>query len=124
METLQALLVATAVREQHLAFLAHQLPMLAAAAALQTQLLELAVQEGVVLALLELAMELLERLILAVAVVAQEILLAAVVMVLLAVLVLSSSLTLAQRNLLVARLHRLAVTLSTRSLRLALWWAT
>ena len=85
METLQALLAATAVREQHLAFLAHQLLMLAAAVALQTQPLELAVQEGVVLALLELAMELLERLIQAVAAAAQEIPLAVAVMVLLAV---------------------------------------
>jgi hypothetical protein len=36
METLQALLVATAVREQHQAFLAHQLLMLVVEEALQT----------------------------------------------------------------------------------------
>jgi hypothetical protein len=89
METLLVLLVVTAVREQHLAFLAHQLPMLVVAVALQIQPLELAVQEGGVLALLELAMELLERQTQVAVVAAQEITQVLVAMVLLAVLVLS-----------------------------------
>jgi hypothetical protein len=93
METLQALLVVMEVREQHLAFLAHQLLTLAAVAALQTQPLELAAQAAAGLALLEIVMERLVQPTQVAVVVDQEIAQVLVVMALLAAPVLSSCLS-------------------------------